>query len=384
MSTDVAVYKAGLPTLTAEQVRARTTLVQQVLRGVMKAGIHYGQIPGAGDKPMLFKPGAETLAVTFQLATEPHVEDLSTDDSVRYRVTVTFTSQQTGAFLGTGVGEASSDEEKYRWRKAVCDQEFEETPEDRRRVKWGKGKGGSTYQVKQVRTSPPDVANTILKMAKKRAQVDGTLSVTGASDIFGQDMEDLPEELRTVDAEYVAEVADSGEIIGPEDYQALLAEMARTGLSPAAVAKNLEHKANYTGPLEDMPVRVYEPLMAGLRSMKSKAPQPASEPAAEEPNVAAETPPSGDVEPQGETEPQEASPAPESADSEPPVSQGQLRQLGIVWRKLSAIGYSEEELRDLLQQHTGQRSRKVLTFEQAHVAIARFTAELEKHEGEAA
>ena len=185
--------------------------------------------------------------------------------------------------------------------------------------------------------------------------------------------------------EVVAEdVADTGEIIGPQDHEALLAEMERTGLSQAAVAKNLEHKANYTGPLEDMPVRVYEPLMAGLRSMKSKAPQPAPEPTAEEPNDAAETSPADDVEPQGDEEPREAAPAPESADCEPPVSQGQLRQLGIVWRKLADIGYSEEELRDLLQQHTGLRSRKILSFEQAHVAITRFSAELEKHEGETA
>ena len=99
---------------------------------------------------------------------------------------------------------------------------------------------------------------------------------------------------------------------------------------------------------------------------------------------ATETALSDDLGPQGDTEPQEAAYSPESADSEPPVSQGQLRQLGIVWRKLADIGYSEEELRDLLQQHTGLRSRKVLSFEQAHVAIARFTAELEKHEGEAA
>ena len=39
-----------------------------------------------------------------------------------------------------------------------------------------------------------DVANTVLKMAKKRAMVDGILTVTGASDIFTQDIEELPKE----------------------------------------------------------------------------------------------------------------------------------------------------------------------------------------------
>ena len=43
-----------------------------------------------------------------------------------------------------------------------------------------------------------DVWNTVLKMAKKRAYVDGMLSATGASDIFTQDIEEMaPEDLGT-------------------------------------------------------------------------------------------------------------------------------------------------------------------------------------------
>jgi hypothetical protein len=101
-------------------------------------------------------------------------------------------SRLTGALLGVGIGECSSNEEKYKWRRPVCDQEFEETPEDRKRVVW-KTYDGKPYQQKQVRTNPSDVANTILKMAKKRAQIDMTLTVTAASDVFDQDLEDLPE-----------------------------------------------------------------------------------------------------------------------------------------------------------------------------------------------
>ena len=39
--------------------------------------------------------------------------------------------------------------------------------------------------------NPQDLANTILKMAKKRSFVDGILTVTGASRIFTQDIEDI-------------------------------------------------------------------------------------------------------------------------------------------------------------------------------------------------
>jgi hypothetical protein len=102
----------------------------------------------------------------------------------------------TGNLMGVGVGEASSNEEKYKWRKPVCNEEYDETPEDRRREKWFHGKDGKpNYKAKQIRTNPSDVANTILKMAKKRAQIDMTLTATAASDVFDQDLEDLPEGL---------------------------------------------------------------------------------------------------------------------------------------------------------------------------------------------
>ena len=100
-----------------------------------------------------------------------------------------------GAFLGAGIGECSSSEEKYAWRRAICDEEFDETPENRRRVKFSKYQG-KIEKTKQIRTNPADVSNTVLKMAKKRGLVDAVLTVTAASDLFTQDIEDLPEELR--------------------------------------------------------------------------------------------------------------------------------------------------------------------------------------------
>jgi len=168
--------------------------IQQVMRDVMKEGVHYGKIPGAGDKPTLFKPGAEKLMLTFRISNQLFIEDLSTPDERRYRVRSVATHVPTGAVLGEGVGEGSSNEEKYKWRAAIGG-EFADTPADRRREKWVKGYNGSQpKKIQQVRTNPEDIANTVLKMAKKRALVDMTLTVTAASDIFDQDIEDLPEE----------------------------------------------------------------------------------------------------------------------------------------------------------------------------------------------
>lgn len=263
-------HSTSLPALTAEEVRARTNLVQQVMKGVMKKDVHYGTIPGT-PKPSLYKPGAEILAVTFRLAIEPTVDDLSSPDKAHYRVHTRFTSQETGAFLGEGIGECSSDEEKYRWRKAVCKEEWDDTPEDRRRQKWQKGyQNGKPTQVMQVRTNPADVANTVLKMAKKRSQVDGTLSVTGASDIFGQDLEDLPDELRTQLVE--DDTAEFEEIVGSDRLADLLALAARKGkgFTPAQLLANIRRRFQFEGKLEDITVPMADAIWAGLETMPDK------------------------------------------------------------------------------------------------------------------
>lgn len=168
--------------------------VQEVMRSVMKPNVHYGAIPGAGEKPTLLKPGAEVLCMTFRIADEYEIVDLSTAGAVRYRVKCIGRHQATGVALGSGLGEASTDEEKYRWRKAVCDAEFEGTPADMKRTKYGRKSGGH-YTVQQIRTEPADLANTVLKMACKRAKIAMVLNVTAASDMFSQDLEDLDAEL---------------------------------------------------------------------------------------------------------------------------------------------------------------------------------------------
>ena len=180
--------------LTAADIKAQVQRIQQVMQAVMKEDVHYGKIPGT-PKPTLYKAGSEVLLTTFHIAVDPEIEDLSSNDEVRYRIRARGIHQATGIVMGTGVGECSSSEEKYRWRYAVCPEEFDETPEDRKRVKYKRGRDG-IEKVQQVRTVPADVANTVLKMSKKRAQIDLCLTALAASDCFTQDLEDMPEEMR--------------------------------------------------------------------------------------------------------------------------------------------------------------------------------------------
>lgn len=188
--------------LSPVQLLSRKTAIKQIQKAVMIKDIHFGILPGT-EKPTLYKAGADELTGTFNIGREdPKVEDLSTEDEIRYRVTIRLFSRISGRFLGAGIGECSSNEEKYRWRKPVCTQEWEETAEDRRREKWvkvgwdPKKKENIGKKIKQVRTNPSDIANTILKMGDKRGYVHATISVLGISDLFEQDLEDLEENTR--------------------------------------------------------------------------------------------------------------------------------------------------------------------------------------------
>lgn len=186
--------------MSVEEMRERINNVQKVMANVMKDGTHFGVIPGT-KKPTLYKAGSEVLLTTFHIGLRLEVEDLSNQDEIRYRVKAVGFHQPTGSTVGEGIGECSTGEEKYKWRTAICEEEFDYFPESRKRVKFAKAwnnrtRGYDIIKAQQVRTEPADLANTVLKMAKKRAQIDFTLTALGASDIFTQDVEDMPEELR--------------------------------------------------------------------------------------------------------------------------------------------------------------------------------------------
>jgi len=208
----------GDRSLTAADLRVQVNLVQDVMRSIMRPDVHYGVIPGT-KKPSLYKPGAEVLCVTFRIADKYEIEDLSKDGIAHYRVRCVAIHQTSGMVLGEGMGECSSHEEKYKWRRAICKEEFDVTLETMRRIKFNKYQGRIEKQ-EQIRTEPADQANTILKMACKRAKIAMVLNVTAASDIFTQDIEDLPEELR----EQVAEDARSRARPGAQAVQRTVPE----------------------------------------------------------------------------------------------------------------------------------------------------------------
>ena len=202
--------------LTVEQIKEQVNRIQEVMKAVMKDGEHYGKIPGCGDKPSLLKPGAEKLMFTFRLVAHPEVEvyDLyhpNVQGHREYRVKVKICSLN-GTYMGGGVGSCSTMENKYRFRGGEKISTNQPVPKDYWNLKksgkndeaqdliggdgMGVAKVNGAWVIcelgeKQEHDNPADFYNTCEKMAKKRALVDATLTVTAASDIFTQDIEEL-------------------------------------------------------------------------------------------------------------------------------------------------------------------------------------------------
>lgn len=192
--------------------------VDRVKLAIMRENVDYGTIPGT-PKPTLLKPGAETLLRTFGLADSYIIErtlgDGETGPDITYEVRARIhIGDADGPVIAEGVGEANSWEKKHRYRGFAarvcpdCGATAIKRGKDwhTKDPNWycdKKADGcGRNYPDKDQRITsqdagqqenddPYDLANTLIKMAKKRALVDGVLTATGTSGVFTQD-EDAP------------------------------------------------------------------------------------------------------------------------------------------------------------------------------------------------
>jgi len=175
---------SALPPFSVTDIRKRTKAIQEVMRGVMKEGTHFGTIPGT-PKPSLWKAGAEVLCMTFRLA--PLLESRVTVDDPEVEWAYTSTKRDGSIVCGTCVG--------FFEVEATC---IVQGPSGE--VLSRCSARCNNREVKYRTLSVFDIRNTILKMAEKRAFVSAVLMATGASDIFTQDIEDFPD---LVDAQVV-------------------------------------------------------------------------------------------------------------------------------------------------------------------------------------
>jgi hypothetical protein len=216
-STEITVHNQNteLASFEPAQVLAKMQKVQELMTLAMIKDEDYGTIPGCGNRPTLLKPGSEKLCALFRLGdriTKEEVRDLPNGHR-EYELTIELYHMPTNIAVSQGVGTCTTMESKYRFRvapKTVTDRPVPREYWDARNAGDKQateallgGKGFGTKKVdnqwyitegsdeKVEHDNPADYYNTVRKMAKKRAKVDATISATGASAIFTQDVEDL-------------------------------------------------------------------------------------------------------------------------------------------------------------------------------------------------
>jgi hypothetical protein len=205
MSTDVIEAGGQLAEqrepLSVAEMRAAMTRMTEYRDSLMQQKVHYGAVPGCGKKPTLLKPGAEILIAGFNAVPRLKVDEVEEGNGHKtFTVTATLHDRHAGIVVGEGVGSCSTLESKYRYRN---DNTGKEVPRNYWDTKNPALIGGDAYVAKKLKgkwmicmqveyKDPADYWNTCLKMAKKRALVDAALTMAAASELFTQDLEDMP------------------------------------------------------------------------------------------------------------------------------------------------------------------------------------------------
>jgi hypothetical protein len=254
MANEVQASEARSMSVAAVQETAsQVHQVQSIMKSLMVEETHFGVIPGT-KKPSLYQPGAQMLCFAFRLIPEYEVTTHRLEENHREVVVTCRLSNQAGQLLGSGVGSCSTMESKYRYRGAELAPTGREVPKaywDAKKLNAASAAkliGGPGFVAKkddagtwmvfekgEGKAENPDVAdawNTVLKMAKKRAFVDATISTCAASDLFTQDLEDFqpgspakpsqevhqtapePTRLEKIRARYLAKCAAARETLG--------------------------------------------------------------------------------------------------------------------------------------------------------------------------
>lgn len=139
----------------------QTTMVkinnfQGVIQKNLREGSDYGLIPGCGNKKTLLKPGAEKVLMLLGITSKYElIEKVQDYNEGFFAFTVRCILLKNDSLITEGLGHCNTREKKYQRQDAFT------------------------------------LANTCLKMAKKRAQIDATLAVASLSEIFTQDLEDI-------------------------------------------------------------------------------------------------------------------------------------------------------------------------------------------------
>lgn len=168
------------------QIKKLVNAVDKAKQEIMIEDRDFMTLPGT-KKPTLLKPGAEKLLKLFNLGARFEIIEEVQDHDREYQY------QKEGKVLEWGTAKSgksyplrkemiTTDVKGWYFYKVKCTL-FDQTSGDLR------GDGFGTCSSNE---RPGQPANTIIKMAQKSSMMQATLTTCNASDLFTQDLEDLP------------------------------------------------------------------------------------------------------------------------------------------------------------------------------------------------
>lgn len=174
------------PRITAasiEQTEQSIALLQGMVRDLLIRGVDYGRIPGT-PQDSLWDPGASQIIGAFNCFPGERriLKFEDTDTKISVCLEVPIISRETGIVATTGVGAASTLETKYKYRWVDDPPQWGYDEDSMKTLKTKIDKNKTLYRIPNPEHS--ELLNTIVKMASKRAEVDGAESLPGVASVL--------------------------------------------------------------------------------------------------------------------------------------------------------------------------------------------------------
>lgn len=204
-------------------------LLTSFVQTQMVKGHDYGLIPGCGDKPALFKPGAERIADLFMFSINVEcaskIEDYDKGlFAYTYKATV---YRKDGTFVQC---EANCNSKEKKYGERVVGEKFA-TDEQKEKAIGRKKHEKGYWQLILPNEDIFSIVNTLMKMSEKRAIVGAVLLASNASGFFENaeqmSMSAIPEDRQTWDID--SEVVDQDPVISEPQRRRLFAIATESG-----------------------------------------------------------------------------------------------------------------------------------------------------------
>ena len=158
------------------RIQAEIALSDALVERVLLPGIDYGLHPGTNSQA-LKDPGANTVINAFGCYPKAEILYRRVDeDRISYVIDVALIGRDDGLVKSSGTGAASTKETKYGYRWVTDPESY---GYDREALKKRTRDGRETFRI--VNPEWSELENTILKMARKRAEVDAAMALPGVS-----------------------------------------------------------------------------------------------------------------------------------------------------------------------------------------------------------